>query len=50
MYEKRRQTRTKLQQIFLKELEKEKIRLLVFKKEDQIDDITEEIREWFKKW
>ncbi|XP_063836447.1 IQ and AAA domain-containing protein 1-like [Ostrinia nubilalis] len=50
IYERRRKTRTKLQGIFLKELEKEKIRLLVFKKENQIDDITEQVRVWFREW
>ncbi|KAL0858845.1 hypothetical protein ABMA27_011298 [Loxostege sticticalis] len=50
VYERRRQTRTKVQQIFLKELEKEKIRLVVFKKPNQIDDITEQITTWFREW
>ncbi|CAH2988293.1 unnamed protein product [Chilo suppressalis] len=50
LYERRRKTRSRLNEIFLEELEKERIRLIMFKKEDQIDDITDEIREWFKDW
>ncbi|CAG9794542.1 unnamed protein product [Diatraea saccharalis] len=50
VYERRIKMRSRLNKIFMEELKKERIRLIVFKKEDQIDDITEEIREWFKEW
>nr|XP_049706955.1 IQ and AAA domain-containing protein 1-like [Helicoverpa armigera] len=50
VYERRRQTRLKITKAYLKELERENIRLLTFRKGDQIDDITDEIRTWFKEW
>ncbi|XP_026734641.1 IQ and AAA domain-containing protein 1-like [Trichoplusia ni] len=50
VYDRRRNTRFKIKQTYLKELERENTRLIVFKKGEQIDDITDEIREWFKEW
>ncbi|CAH0602026.1 unnamed protein product [Chrysodeixis includens] len=50
VYERRRNTRLKIKKKYLQELETENTRLILFKKGDQIDDITEEVREWFKEW
>ncbi|XP_022824011.1 IQ and AAA domain-containing protein 1-like [Spodoptera litura] len=50
IYERRKMTRLKINTTYLKELEKENTRILMFKKGNQIDDITDEIRNWFKEW
>ncbi|KAF9414642.1 hypothetical protein HW555_007503, partial [Spodoptera exigua] len=50
VYERRKQTRLKIQKTYLKELEKENTRIIMFKKGNHIDDITDEIRTWFEEW
>ncbi|KAH9645372.1 hypothetical protein HF086_011136 [Spodoptera exigua] len=50
VYERRKKTRLKIQKTYLKELEKENTRIIMFKKGNHIDDITDEIRNWFEEW
>ncbi|CAB3233670.1 unnamed protein product [Arctia plantaginis] len=50
IYQKRRETRLKIQKTFLIEEERENARLILFKKDNQISDITDQVREWFKEW
>ncbi|CAG9576986.1 unnamed protein product [Danaus chrysippus] len=50
MYERKHKIRQKCHEIYLEELKKEKMRLIVYKKEDQIDDITDHVRSWFLEW
>ncbi|XP_037302032.1 IQ and AAA domain-containing protein 1-like, partial [Manduca sexta] len=50
IYERRRKTRMKLQETYNKEMERENKRLILFKKNNQIDDITDQINVWFKEW
>ncbi|OWR46522.1 glucose-1-phosphatase/inositol phosphatase [Danaus plexippus plexippus] len=50
MYERKRNIKEKCREIYLEELDREKMRLIVYKKEDQIDDITDHVRAWFLEW
>ncbi|XP_072948469.1 IQ and AAA domain-containing protein 1-like [Epargyreus clarus] len=50
MYERKRNIRQKINEVYLKEMEREKTRLIVYKKDNQIDDITDHVRAWFREW
>ncbi|CAG4978272.1 unnamed protein product [Colias eurytheme] len=50
MYERKRNICMKIKETYMKDFNQEKTRLLVFKKDNQIDDITEQIQTWFKEW
>nr|XP_034827763.1 IQ and AAA domain-containing protein 1-like [Maniola hyperantus] len=50
IYERRRKTRKDMQAKYMKEMEREKSRLVVLTRDNQIDDITEHVMEWFKEW
>ncbi|CAF4887319.1 unnamed protein product [Pieris macdunnoughi] len=50
MYLRKRNLRTKLKETYKMAFEKENTRLVVFKKDDQIDDITDHVRTWFREW
>ncbi|XP_045529335.1 IQ and AAA domain-containing protein 1-like isoform X1 [Pieris brassicae] len=50
MYLRKRNIRTKLKETYKTAFEKENTRLVVMKKDDQIDDITDHVRTWFREW
>ncbi|XP_063372243.1 IQ and AAA domain-containing protein 1-like [Cydia amplana] len=50
LYSLRRRINMRTRQKYMEELEKESTRLIMFKRDVQIDDITDHIREWFKEW
>ncbi|XP_048003984.1 dynein regulatory complex protein 11-like [Leguminivora glycinivorella] len=50
LYSLRRHINKRTRQKYMQELERENTRLIMLKKDVQIDDITEHIREWFKEW
>ncbi|XP_039752012.1 IQ and AAA domain-containing protein 1-like [Pararge aegeria] len=50
IYERKRRIRQNIREKYKEEIEKEKIRLVILKKDTQIEDITENIMLWFKEW
>ncbi|XP_045771275.1 IQ and AAA domain-containing protein 1-like isoform X2 [Maniola jurtina] len=50
LYERRRKIRKDMKEKYMKEMEREKSRLILLTKDNQIDDITEHVMEWFKEW
>ncbi|KAJ2943301.1 hypothetical protein O0L34_g12108 [Tuta absoluta] len=50
LYERRRQTRQKLQVPYTKLMEREQARLVLLHKDAVMDSITKEIRDWFEDW
>ncbi|CAK1546501.1 unnamed protein product [Leptosia nina] len=50
MYERKRNIRSRLKEKYDRAFEKENIRLILFKKDQQIHDITEHVRTWFSEW
>ncbi|XP_052738804.1 uncharacterized protein LOC112047601 [Bicyclus anynana] len=50
IYERTSRIRKDLQEKYAEEMEREKTRLIVFKKDNQIEDITEHIWQWFREW
>ncbi|KAI8433376.1 hypothetical protein MSG28_015417 [Choristoneura fumiferana] len=49
-YQMRRRINERARAAYMKELEKENTKLLIMKKDEQIEDISEHIRTWFKEW
>ncbi|XP_061728064.1 dynein regulatory complex protein 11-like [Cydia pomonella] len=50
LYSLRRRINKRTRQPYMEELDKESTRLIMLKRDVQIDDITDHIREWFKEW
>ncbi|XP_063392294.1 IQ and AAA domain-containing protein 1-like [Cydia fagiglandana] len=50
IYSLRRRTNERTRQKYMEELDRENTRLIWLKRDLQIEDITEHIREWFKEW
>ncbi|XP_059056471.1 IQ and AAA domain-containing protein 1-like [Achroia grisella] len=50
VYERCRKIRCKIKESYIRELENEMTKLIVFRKDNQIDDITDQVLEWFKEW
>ncbi|XP_038219808.1 uncharacterized protein LOC119838071 [Zerene cesonia] len=50
MYERKRNIRIKIREAYMKDFNQEQTRIVVFKRDNQIDDITDQIRTWFKEW
>ncbi|XP_050664659.1 dynein regulatory complex protein 11-like isoform X2 [Leptidea sinapis] len=50
MYERKRIVQENIKETYMRQLERDRDRLIVLKRDNQIDDITDQVRSWLKEW